>query len=43
MKKFMKTHSANALFWQLLKGMTTREMRGGHLGQTGQEKAPLSD
>lgn len=38
MKKFMKTHSVNAFLWEQLKGMTTREMRGGHLGQTDQEK-----
>jgi hypothetical protein len=38
MKKFIKTPSANALLWEQLKGMTTREMRSGHLGQTGQGK-----
>ncbi len=38
MKEFIKTPSANALLWEQLKGMTIREMRGGHLGQTGQEK-----
>lgn len=38
MKKFMKTPTANAFLAELLKGMSTREMRRGHLGQTGQKK-----
>ena len=38
MKKFIKTPAANAFLGKHLKGMSSREMRRGHLGQTGQRR-----
>ena len=38
MKTFIKTPEANALLWEMLKGLSIRDMRREHLGQTGQKR-----